>query len=184
MIFPGAVPPAMIVHSIGHSTRPLPELAAAVREHGIARLVDVRRLPRSRRNPQFNADILAQALAAYGLTYTHLAALGGLRRARRDSPNHGWRNAGFRGYADYLQTPEFDRALQELLGLAAREAVAVMCAEALPWRCHRWLIADALTVRGIEVRHILGPGQWRAHALTRFARVEGLRITYPFALEE
>ena len=112
-----------------------------------------------------------------------LCELGGLRKARGDSPNLGWKNAGFRGYADYMQTPDFAHGLDQLIEAAQKQRIAIMCAEAVPWRCHRSLIADALTVRGIEVRHIMGPGKWQAHKLTPFVRVDGTHITYPFALE-
>ncbi|MDE2069931.1 MAG: DUF488 domain-containing protein [Gammaproteobacteria bacterium] len=168
-----------LVWTIGHSTRPLDELIALLREHGITRLVDVRTVPRSAHNPQFNTETLPASLTAQGTAYTRLATLGGLRHARKDSVNTGWRNASFRGYADYMQTADFTRGLEELLALGGKETVAIMCAEAVPWRCHRSLIADALTVRGIEVRHIMGPGKWHAHKLTPFARLDGERITYP-----
>ncbi|HET8699271.1 MAG TPA: DUF488 domain-containing protein, partial [Gammaproteobacteria bacterium] len=135
---------------------------------------------RSRHNPQFNADTLGAALAPHGIRYVPIAALGGLRRARKDSPNAGWRNASFRGYADYMGTQEFERGLDELRALAAGGAhVALMCAEAVPWRCHRSLVADVLTARGAEVRHIVGQGQARPHKLTPFAKVHDGRVTYP-----
>ncbi|HKS93609.1 MAG TPA: DUF488 domain-containing protein [Gammaproteobacteria bacterium] len=169
----------MTIYTIGHSTRPLDELIALLREHGVTRLVDVRTMPRSGHNPQFNTETLSASLNAQGIAYTHLAALGGLRHARKDSVNTGWRNASFRGYADYMQTADFTRSLEELLALGGKETVAIMCAEAVPWRCHRSLVADALTVRGIEVRHIMGPGKWHVHKLTPFARLDGERITYP-----
>jgi uncharacterized protein (DUF488 family) len=171
------------LYTLGHSTRSFDELLALLRENGVARLLDVRTVPRSRHNPQFNTEVLATSLAQAGLGYTHRRDLGGLRKPRKDSPNQGWKNASFRGYADYMQTEEFASALQELLVEAEREPVAIMCAEALPWRCHRSLISDALTVRGAQVRHIMGPGKQKAHVLTRFAQVDGLRIVYPFALE-
>jgi len=173
----------MLIHTLGHSTRPLTELIALLKENGVARLVDVRTVPRSRHNPQFNADALPGPLAETGIAYVHRPELGGLRKARRDSPNQGWRNASFRGYADYMQTPEFEQALAALMQLAEQGSLAVMCAEAVPWRCHRSLIADALSVRGVEVRHIMGPAKWQPHKLTAFAQVDGLKITYPFALE-
>lgn len=166
------------VFTVGHSTRPIEKFLALLAEHHIARLVDVRTVPRSRHNPQFNRDLLPPALERAGISYTHLQALGGLRHARKDSPNTAWENASFRGYADYMMTPEFDRALEELIALAGRERIAIMCAEAVPWRCHRSLIADALTARGVPVTHILGPGRAQPHSLTSFARVEGLRVTY------
>ncbi len=170
-------PPADIL-TIGHSTRPIGEFLGLLQEHGVELLVDVRTIPRSRRNPQFNIDALPGALAAAGIRYLHMPALGGLRHARPDSVNTGWRNASFRGYADYMQTAEFERALEELMA-AARDRLAVMCAESVPWRCHRSLIADALAVRGIQVGHITGKGAPKPHQFTAFARVEGTRVTYP-----
>jgi uncharacterized protein (DUF488 family) len=139
------------------------------------------RRPRSREwaNPQFEGPALARALAAAGIGYSHLPRLGGLRRARKDSPNAAWRNASFRGYADHMQTPEFEEGLCELRALAKSGPVAVMCAEAVPWRCHRSLLADALAARGVVVRHIVGIGRITPHRLTPFARVEGRRVTYP-----
>lgn len=165
--------------TVGHSTRALESFIELLQAHGVKRLVDVRTVPRSRRNPQFNRDTLPHALDAAGIGYVHVAGLGGLRHPKRDSPNRGWRNASFRGYADYMQTPEFEAALHELLELARHEQVAVMCAEALPWRCHRSLIADALLVHGVQVDHITSTSHRQAHLVTPFARVEGLRITYP-----
>jgi uncharacterized protein (DUF488 family) len=169
--------PALL--TVGHSTRPLNELVALLREQGVQRLVDVRTVPRSRRNSQFDRDTLAAALPAAGIDYTPMPALGGLRRPRPDSPNGAWQNASFRGYADYMQTPEFATALAELLALAGRERIAIMCAEAVPWRCHRSLIADALTARGVPVAHIVGHGAARPHRVTPWARIEGERVTYP-----
>lgn len=173
----------MRLFTIGHSTRPLEELVALLRENGVARLRDVRTVPRSRHNPQYDTDSLKRTLPAAGIGYAHRPELGGLRKPRKDSANLGWKNDGFRGYADYMQTPAFERALTGLMTEAAEAPTAVMCAEALPWRCHRSLIADALSVRGVEVRHIMGPGKAQAHALTAFAEVEGTQVTYPFSLE-
>jgi len=168
----------MTVYSIGHSTRPLDEFLGLLRAHGVTHLVDARTVPRSRRNPQYNREALPEALRPAGIGYAHVPGLGGLRRPRRDSVNTAWRNAGFRGYADYMQTPEFAESLEALIALAAREHVAVMCAEAVPWRCHRSLIADALTVRQVSVEHILDGGR-QGHRLTPWARVDGVRLTYP-----
>ena len=165
--------------TIGHSTRTLEEFAAVLRAHGVEHVVDVRTVPRSRRNPQFNREALPEALAAYGIGYTHLPSLGGLRHPHADSPNTAWRNLSFRGYADYMETPEFAAGLAELLALAGQRQVAIMCAEAVPWRCHRSLIADALLVRGVPVEDILSAARRAPHRLTPFARVEGTRITYP-----
>jgi uncharacterized protein (DUF488 family) len=173
----------MRLHTIGHSTRPLDELVALLRENGVARLLDVRTVPRSRHNPQYDTGSLQQTLPTAGIAYAHRPELGGLRKPRRDSLNQGWKHDGFRGYADYMQTPAFEQAMAALMAEAAGAPTAVMCAEAQPWRCHRSLIADALSVRGVEVRHIMGPGKIQLHALTGFAHVEGTRITYPFALE-
>ena len=136
---------------------------------------------RSRHNPQFNRDALPESLHQAGIVYTHIEALGGLRHTRRDSPNTGWRNTSFRGFADYMQTPEFEAGLEFLIQIAEREQAAIMCAEAVPWRCHRSLIADALTVRDIPVEHIMNAGREQVHSLTPFARAEGTHITYPAA---
>ncbi|HEX7089788.1 MAG TPA: DUF488 domain-containing protein [Longimicrobiales bacterium] len=172
--------PAATVYTIGHSTRAVEDLVALLQGQGITTLVDVRRFPGSRRHPQFGRDALAGALAAHGIDYTHSPGLGGRRPARPDSPNTAWRNRGFRGYADYMQTREFAEALAELKDLAARETVAILCAEAVPWRCHRRLIADALVVQGVRVLHILGPGRVEAHVLDPHARVRaGGILVYP-----
>lgn len=172
----------MNLYTLGHSTRSTDEFLTLLWENGVRRLLDVRAVPRSRHNPQYNTEILSRTLAAADIAYTHLPALGGLRKPRKDSVNMGWRNDSFRGYADYMQSGEFHRALDDLL-TAAAEPAALMCAEADPWRCHRLLIADAASLRGIEVRHILALGKWQPHKLPPFALVDGLIITYPFALE-
>jgi uncharacterized protein (DUF488 family) len=168
-----------MVYTVGHSTRPIEEFLALLRAHGVQRIVDVRTIPKSRRNPQFGQESLRASLTAAGIRYTHMPELGGLRRARPDSPNAGWRNASFRGYADYMQTPEFAQALEALAALAADDRVAVMCAEAVPWRCHRRLLADALIVRGDRVEHMMGKAHRRTHELTPWAKVDGTAITYP-----
>jgi len=165
--------------TIGHSTRTLDALLALLRAHAIERVVDVRRFPRSRRHPHVNADALAEALPAAGLAYRHLAGLGGFRRPRADSRNTRWRNPSFRGYADYMETAEFARHLDTLLDEARAGRTAIMCAEAVPWRCHRSLISDALVARGVEVRHILTPERAEPHALTAGARIDGARVIYP-----
>jgi len=149
--------------------------------HGVKRLVDVRTIPRSRTNPQFNRESLTESLAEAGIGYAHLAELGGLRHARKDSLNTGWRNASFRGYADYMQMPEFEAAIQSLIQAAKREQITIMCAEAVPWRCHRSLIGDALTVRGIAVEDIMSATRTQLHKLTPFAKVKGTKVTYPAA---
>jgi uncharacterized protein (DUF488 family) len=167
------------VFTIGHSTHSLDELVDLLRAHGVQRVIDIRTIPRSRHNPQFNRDALAPALRSCRIGYVHLKALGGLRHAKIDSVNLGWRNASFRGYADYMQTSEFEAALDRAIHLAAEKPSALMCAEAVPWRCHRSLVADALTVRGIPVEHIISLTSLRPHTLTPFARVHGTHITYP-----
>jgi uncharacterized protein (DUF488 family) len=168
-----------IVLTIGHSTRTLDEFIRLLQAHGVSRVIDVRTVPRSRHNPQFNKSSLPRELKKVGLRYVHLPGLGGLRHAKRDSPNAGWRNASFRGFADYMQTPEFEENLKELVGLAAEERVALMCAEAVPWRCHRSLIADALLVQRIRTEHIMSVTRRQVHTLTPFAEVRGTSITYP-----
>lgn len=168
-----------VVLTVGHSTRSLDEFIDLLKAHAVARLVDVRTVPRSRHNPQFNQDTLPGALEITGIHYTHIAGLGGFRRASPESPNGGWRNASFRGYADYMQTAEFARNLESLLKLARKERVVLMCAEAVPWRCHRSLIADALMVHGIRVEEIINRTRCQVHALTPFAQVDGAAITYP-----
>jgi uncharacterized protein (DUF488 family) len=163
--------------TIGHSTRTLDEFVALLRAHGVTQLADVRTVPKSARHPHFRGDALARSLPEHGISYRHFKALGGLRKPRRDSTNTAWRNESFRGYADYMQTQPFDEALDGLI--AWGETTAIMCAEAVWWRCHRQLIADALLARGVEVRHIIGPGPAAPHRLTEFARVADQRVTYP-----
>ena len=175
---PGAEPPPIVL-TIGHSTRTLEELIGLLQAHGATRVADVRTVPRSRHNPQFNKTSLPRALKKAGLGYVHLPGLGGLRHAKRDSLNMGWRNASFRGYADYMQTPEFEQSLEELIRLARQERIAIMCAEAVPWRCHRSLIADALLVRDIRTEDIMSPTRRQIHTLTPFAKVRGTLVTYP-----
>jgi uncharacterized protein (DUF488 family) len=172
----------LIIYTVGHSTRRLEEFVALLHEHSVQTLVDVRTVPRSRRNPQFNRDALPESLLAAGLDYVHLSGLGGFRATRLDSPNTGWSNDSFRGYADYMLTPEFAHHLEELIDLSGRTRVAIMCAEALFWRCHRALIADALTVRGVTVEHILRSRHTEPHRLNPLARVSGTEITYPALL--
>jgi uncharacterized protein (DUF488 family) len=168
-----------LVCTIGHSNRPLETFVELLRRNAVDRVLDVRTIPRSRSNPQFNSDALAQSLDALDISYLHLPGLGGLRRARPDSVNAGWRNASFRGYADYMQTPEFTANVDRVVEEAGNTACALMCAEAVPWRCHRSLIGDALLVRGIRVEDIVGAGARKPHRLTAFAQVSGTRITYP-----
>jgi uncharacterized protein (DUF488 family) len=167
------------VLTVGHSTRPIDDFIALLLGHRVSRLVDVRTVPKSRHNPQFGSAALAASLQAAGIGYTHEGALGGLRKPRPDSPNAGWRNLSFRGYADYMQTPAFAAALERLIALAARERTAIMCAEAVPWRCHRSLVADALLARGLGACEIASPTRLAPHRLTPFAKVEGATVTYP-----
>ncbi len=165
--------------NIGHSNRTLEEFLGILQAHGIEHLVDTRTVPRSRHNPQFNREALPASLSAAGIKYTHMPGLGGFRRPQPDSINTGWRNASFRGYADYMQTPGFEKNLAELLVLAERQRVAMMCAEAVHWRCHRSLVADALLARGVKAEHIVSAKKANLHKLTPFARIEGTRVSYP-----
>ncbi len=170
---------ARVLYTIGHSNRTVDELVALLRAHGVERVIDVRTIPKSRHNPQFNKDVFAKGLRNRRIAYRHMKALGGLRHPRADSINTGWRNASFRGYADYMQTSEFDAALQQLIEIAKQKPTAILCAEAVPWRCHRSLIADAMTVRGWDVRDIMSVKTARPHVLSSMAQVHGTRITYP-----
>jgi uncharacterized protein (DUF488 family) len=174
-----ATKPSITVLTIGHSTHAIGEFIELLNAHEVKRLVDVRTVPRSRHNPQFNREDLRESLRAAKISYLHLPKLGGLRHARKDSINIGWRNASFRGFADYMQTPEFEAGLERLIKLAQTKRTAVMCAEAVPWRCHRSLIADALTARGIQVEHIMTAKSRQPHKITPFAQVRGRSITYP-----
>ena len=168
----------LTVFTIGHSTHSGEKFIALLHEQGVTLVADVRTVPRSRRHPQFSQEALSEALAASSIGYVHLRGLGGWRRTRPDSPHVGWQDEGFRGYADYMETAKFVEHLEKLMELAGKDRVAVMCAEAVPWRCHRSLLADALTVRGVKVIHLLGPGRVEAHAVTAWARVEDTRLLY------
>jgi uncharacterized protein (DUF488 family) len=172
------------VYTIGHSTRSIEEFLGLLKAHGIEEVVDVRTIPKSRRNPQFGQDMLAVAIKEGGIAYRHLAALGGLRRPLKDSINSGWKNTSFRGYADYMATESFHAGLEELKALAEEKRVAMMCAEAVPWRCHRSLIADALTLQGWQVLHIQSRKTAKAHELTPFLRVREGKVIYPGLWEE
>jgi uncharacterized protein (DUF488 family) len=171
-------PQPQAVLTIGHSNRPLDEFVRLLNLHSVTVVVEVRKMPGSRRNPQFGRENLSQALHQAGIGYVHMPGLGGLRRRRADSPNTGWKNASFQGYADYMLTPEFERSLEELLRIGREERVALMCAEAVPWRCHRSLIADALVSRGVAVEHILSASRTAIHKLRPWARVHGTQIIY------
>jgi uncharacterized protein (DUF488 family) len=167
------------IYTVGHSTRPIDEFIRILRAHRIAQLIDVRTIPRSRHNPQFSKETLAVSLAAAGIEYRHMPGLGGLRQPKPGSMNTGWRNASFRGYADYMQTAEFRQNLDALIELSAAKPTAAMCAEAVPWRCHRSLLADALTARSVEVVEILSETKAQPHAMTPFACVEDGQVSYP-----
>jgi uncharacterized protein (DUF488 family) len=168
-----------VVFTIGHSTRTADELVRLLAAHGVRLVVDVRTLPGSRRFPQFNREALGESLRSAGIGYRHIPGLGGLRKPRKDSPNGAWRNDSFRGFADYMLTPEFAQGIAALIREARALPAALLCAEAVPWRCHRSLIADALSVRGFPVEHIIGGEKASPHKVTTWARVDGLRITYP-----
>jgi len=167
------------VLTVGHSTRPIEAFLELLQSHRVTQLVDVRTVPRSRYNPQFNHEALQASLKGAGIGYAHAPGLGGFRRPAPDSPNAGWRNLSFRGYADYMQTPDFDAELRSLLELARTDRVALMCAEAVPWRCHRSLIADALTAHGVTTCEIAGPKRLQPHRLAPFACVHDETVTYP-----
>ena len=171
----------LVVFTIGHSTRTIEDFIRLLKAHRVQRVLDVRTIPRSRHNPQFDRGHLSPALHRARIHYRHMPGLGGLRRPRRDSTNMGWRNASFRGYADYMQTETFREHLDRCIELATHERVVLMCAEALPWRCHRSLIADALLVRGIAASEIVSGIRARPHFLTPWALVTGTRVTYPVA---
>lgn len=168
----------MVIYTIGHSTREAGEFVDLLRAHGVRRLVDIRTIPRSRRYPHFSIETLPGLLAGAGIEYEHRPSLGGLRKPRKDSVHTGWRNAGFRGYADHMETPEFESGLASLIEAAERAQVAVMCAEAVPWKCHRLLLSDVLTVRGVRVEHIMSEKKRELHRVTPWASVNGTRLLY------
>jgi len=168
-----------LIYTIGHSTHPIDEFISLLKKNEVTHLLDVRTVPRSRHNPQFNKETLPESLRTAGIKYTHLPGLGGLRHARKDSINEGWRNASFRGYADYMQTQEFVENVHRVIELAEHDRCALMCAEAVPWRCHRSLIADALVVRGVRVEDIIDNHGRKPHSLTPWAQTDGLKIFYP-----
>ena len=172
-------PDEPLICTIGHSNRPLDTFLDLLQRNEIVRVLDVRTVPRSRHNPQFNQDALPTSLEAVKVSYMHLPDLGGLRHARANSPNTGWRNLSFRGYADYMQSSEFADNVQWVANLARTERCVLMCAEAVPWRCHRSLIADALLARGIEVQEITSAIRTRPHTLTPWGKVNGTQVTYP-----
>lgn len=168
-----------VVLTVGHSTRTLEAFIYLLQVYSVKKVVDIRTVPRSRHNSQFNRETLPNALSSAGIAYVHASGLGGFRHARHNSPNTGWKNASFRGFADYMQTQEFEENLQILINTAMREQITLMCAESVPWRCHRSLIADALLIRGIQVEHILSETSHKPHKLTSWAQVKDTKITYP-----
>lgn len=167
------------VFTIGHSTREIDVFIELLKSHAITQLVDIRTIPKSRHNPQYGQSKLEKSLKQHGIEYLYLKELGGLRPAAGHSTNTAWRNKSFRNYADYMQTDAFQRGLDELIGISQQATTAIMCAEAVPWRCHRSLVSDALLVHEVPVDEIIGKGNTRAHTLTSFARVEGTSIQYP-----
>jgi uncharacterized protein (DUF488 family) len=171
--------PEPLICTIGHSSHPLDEFASLLKINAVTHVLDVRTVPRSRQNPQFNKETLPDFLQAAGIKYTHLPELGGLRHAHKDSINGAWRNASFRGYADYMQTPEFAVNVQNVMALAGHARCALMCAEAVPWRCHRSLIADVLALRGMRVEDIIGAKERKLHLMTPWAKTDGFKISYP-----
>jgi uncharacterized protein (DUF488 family) len=168
-----------VIFTVGHSTRPIEEFVELLRANGVEQLIDIRTVPQSRRNPQFNRDALPEPLERVGIDYLHMPELGGLRHPRPDSRNGAWRNDSFRGYADYMQTPEFAAAIEKLIELGGREQTAIMCAEAVPWRCHRSLVSDALMARGVVVEDIIAGTGRKTHKITPFAQIDGTHVWYP-----
>jgi uncharacterized protein (DUF488 family) len=168
-----------VIFTIGHSTRPIEDFIALLKAHEVQLLVDVRTIPRSRHNPQFNRETLPGSLKPAHIDYQHMPELGGLRHSRKDSTNTAWRNLSFRGFADYMETPEFENGLMHLIEEAQTRRTAIMCAEAVPWRCHRSLIADALVARGLEVFEITSTSKAQAHKMTPFATIDGATVRYP-----
>jgi len=168
-----------LVFTIGHSTHPLDAFIGLLKKNEVRHVLDVRTVPHSRRNPQFDKSVLPESLRVPGINYTHLPGLGGLRHPTRDSINKAWRNTSFRGFADYMQTPEFEEGLLRILELADSEQCVLMCAEAVPWRCHRSLIGDALVARGARVEHIISSNERKLHVMTPWAQTDGLKIFYP-----
>jgi uncharacterized protein (DUF488 family) len=166
------------IFTIGHSTRSVEDFIALLRRAGVQRVYDIRAFPGSRRYPHFNADTLAEQLRLAGIAYEHHPELGGRRRAPRDAPSTAWRNEGFRGYAAYMRTPEFHRSIDRLIDAADEVPTAIMCSEAVPWRCHRMLVSDALVARGIDVQHILD-AKTAPHTMTSFAIVRDGEVSYP-----
>ncbi len=169
----------LTVYTIGHSTHPIDEFITMLQASGIQRLIDIRTIPKSRHNPQFMQEAFHKSLAEAGIEYEYMKDLGGLRSASKDSVNTGWRNKSFRNYADYMQTDAFKTAVEKLIEKAKEKTTAIMCAEAVPWRCHRSLVGDALLIRDVCVMDIMSRTSQKPHTLTSFAQVDGTEITYP-----
>jgi len=167
------------VFTLGHSTRTFDNFIKILQDHKVQTLVDVRTIPKSRHNPQYNQSELKKHLAENKIEYLHMKSLGGLRHTTKDSINMGWRNSSFRGFADYMQSSEFEKSIDQLIYVGKESRSAIMCSEAVPWRCHRSLIGDALIVRNIRVEDIISEKSVKPHELTGFAKVDGLKITYP-----
>jgi uncharacterized protein (DUF488 family) len=167
------------IFTIGHSTRSIDEFLQILRHYNIQEVIDIRTIPKSRHNPQYNCEELAQVLRNHHIGYRHQKNLGGLRHPHKDSINKGWRNSSFRGYADYMQTNEFSEGLEKLIETACKKTVVIMCSEAVPWRCHRSLVGDALLARGLEVDDIYTITSVKQHKMTPLALVQGTTITYP-----
>ena len=165
--------------TVGHSTHPIDAFVEILQAHGVKQLVDIRTIPKSRHNPQFNQETLSASLRKQKIAYVHMKDLGGLRRPHPDSPNAGWKNSSFRGYADYMQTGPFKEALDKLIAVSKKHPTAIMCAEALPWKCHRSLVSDSLTAKGIPVEHLLSPQKRQPHTMTPFAKVQNGELLYP-----
>jgi len=170
---------SFVIYSVGHGIKSIEDFISLLRTHKIQRVVDVRTIPRSRHNPQFNKETLPKNLKKVRIGYVHIKGLGGLRYAKKDSVNMAWRNTSFRGFADYMQTEDFIKNIERLIRLAKQKKIAIMCAESVPWRCHRSLIADALLVRGVQVKHIMSQQSCKDHVLTPWIKVHNLQITYP-----
>lgn len=170
---------ANTIYTIGHSTRTIEDFIKLIKTYGIEMVVDVRTIAGSEHNPQYNEEILEKSLSKHNISYMRIKGLGGLRHTAKTSLNNAWKNASFRGYADYMHTPEFEESIEELIKLAKEKQIAIMCAEAVPWRCHRSLIGDALVVRDIAVEDIINEKSCEPHKFTSFAHVVGDTITYP-----
>jgi uncharacterized protein (DUF488 family) len=170
---------SFVIFTVGHGTKSIDEFTGLLKTYEVQRIVDVRTIPKSRHNPQFNKEFLPKSLKRVRIGYIHIKGLGGLRHAKKDSVNKAWRNASFRGFADYMQTEDFKKSIERLIKIAKQKKIAIMCAESVPWRCHRSLVADALFVRGIQVKHIMSENTCNDHDLIPWAKVKDFQVTYP-----